>query len=140
MKRAIKYFTRSMSMAVTLLFLPLGAMASPYNLQGTTMSTLKDNLIGGWEYTVDNAPEGYGSGLMMIVMQDNAYKVQVQTGAGVMNATNVVVKGNDIAFTLNVEGENVTVALSAKGSTISGTSTSSAGVFKINGVKSLSVE
>jgi len=98
----------------------------------------KDDLIGGWEYTVADAPEGYESGLLMIVKVGDTYKVQVQLAGGAMNGTDIVVKGNDISFKLMVEGESVTVSLSAKGSKISGTSKSSSGVYTIKGVKSIS--
>ena len=98
----------------------------------------KDDLIGGWEYTVAGAPEVYDSGLMMIVKAEEVYKVQVQLQGGAMNGTDVVVKGNDITFKLMVEGESVTVSLSAKGSKMTGTSTSSTGTYTITGVKSIS--
>ena len=98
----------------------------------------KDDLIGGWEYTVEDAPEGYESGLLMIVKAGGTYKVQVQLAGGALNGTDIVVKGNDISFKLMVEGESVTVSLSAKGSKISGTSNSSSGAYTIKGVKSIS--
>lgn len=98
----------------------------------------KDHLVGGWEYTAAGAPEGYDSGLLMIVKSGDLYKVQVQLAAGALNGTDIVVKGNDITFKLNVEGESVSVSLSAKGSQISGTSTSASGTYTIKGVKSIS--
>ena len=102
-------------------------------------SVIKDNLIGGWEYSVEGAPEGYEKGLMMIVNQSGVYKVQVQLNGGAINGENVVVKGNKITFSITVEGEAVAVALEAKGSKITGTSTSaSKGVMKITAIKSIS--
>ena len=100
---------------------------------------VKDDLIGGWEYTVEGAPEGYDKGLMMIVNQGGTYKVQVQLNGGAINGENVVVKGNKITFNVSVEGDSVAVALEAKGSKITGTSTSAAnGVMKITAIKSIS--
>lgn len=99
----------------------------------------KDNLVGGWEYTVEGAPEGYDKGLMMIVNQSGTYKVQVQLNGGAINGSDVVVKGNNITFNVNVEGETVAVALEAKGSKMTGTSTSSSnGVMNITAIKSIS--
>lgn len=99
----------------------------------------KDNLVGGWEYTVEGAPEGYDKGLMMIVNQSGTYKVQVQLNGGAINGSDVVVKGNNITFNVNVEGEAVAVALEAKGSKMTGTSTSSSnGVMNITAIKSIS--
>ncbi len=105
----------------------------------TTPISVKNDLIGGWEYTVAGAPEGYEKGFLMIVKQGESYKTQVQLSTGAVNGENIVVKGNKITFTINVEGETVSVALEAKGSTISGTSTSpSNGTMQITGVKSIS--
>ncbi len=98
----------------------------------------KDDLIGGWEYTVEDAPEGYESGLLMIVKTGDTYKVQVQMASEAVNGTDIVVKGNDISFKLMIDGESVAVSLSAKGSKISGTSKSESGVYTIKGVKSIS--
>lgn len=103
---------------------------------GTTV--LKDNLSGGWAYSVEDAPEGYKKGFLLIVKEDDGYKVQIQVGDTTMLGKNVSVKKNTISFKVLVEGENVSVVLTANGSKISGTSTSSAGVLNINGTKSLS--
>ncbi len=105
----------------------------------TKSAVVKDNLIGGWEYTVEGAPEGYESGFLLIVKQNGAYKVQVQLSGGAVNGDDVVVKGNNITFNITVEGETVKVDLNAKGSKITGTSTSPTnGTMNITGVKSIS--
>ncbi len=140
MKNTFKKITVLFGLAITLACFPMQASMKIELMPSENVAIVKDDLVGGWEYTVADAPEGYGSGLLMIVKQDAIYKVQVQTGGGALNGSNVVVKGNNISFTVNVEGENVTVSLSAKGSSLTGTSTSSAGVFKITGVKSISAE
>ncbi len=103
---------------------------------GTTV--LKDNLSGGWAYSVEDAPEGYKKGFLLIIKEDNGYKVQIQVGNATMLGENVSVKKNTISFKVQVEGESVSVVLTANGSKISGTSTSSAGVLNISGTKSLS--
>ncbi len=99
-----------------------------------------DDLVGGWEYTAQGAPEGYDKGLLLIVGQDGKYQVQVQTGAGTFVGENVTVKKNTISFSLMIEGGLVTVNLTAEGSKISGKSSSSEGDYVIEGVKSISPE
>ncbi|SDM22474.1 hypothetical protein SAMN04488514_106139 [Kriegella aquimaris] len=111
---------------------PMGEMSSD------VVTVLKDNLSGGWAYSVAEAPEGYEKGFLLIFKEGDSYKVQVQVGNMTMLGENVSVKKNTISFEVQVEGENVSVVLTADGSKISGTSTSSAGVLKINGTKSLS--
>ena len=123
-----------------LMCLPMNAVANNNDeVAGNEKAVSKDNLVGGWEYTVEGAPEGYDKGLMMIVNQSGTYKVQVQLNEGAINGNDVVVKGNKITFNVNVEGDNVAVALEAKGSKMTGTSTSASnGVMKITAIKSIS--
>lgn len=137
MKNSTKKIAGFLLMAFAFMFTPIEMMASSES--NIDAIIVKDNLIGGWEYSVAGAPEGYEKGLMMIVKQSGVYKVQVQLSGGAVNGKNVVVKGNSITFDLDIEGETVAVALEAKGSTLSGTSTSpSNGTMKITGVKSIS--
>lgn len=137
MKNSTQKIAGFLLLAFALLFVPIEMLAISERNETTVM--VKDDLIGGWEYTVAGAPEGYEKGFLMIVKQGDAYKAQVQLAGGAVNGENVVVKGNKITFTLNVEGETVSVALEAKGSKISGTSVSpSNGTMSISGVKSIS--
>lgn len=106
----------------------------------TPIAISRDNLVGGWSYTVEGAPEGYEKGLLMIVKEGDGYKVQVQVGGGTLLGENVKVKGNTIDFEVMVEGGRVSVNLTAKGDTISGKSTSSEGSYSISGKKTLSME
>jgi hypothetical protein len=101
---------------------------------------IADDLVGGWEYTAQGAPEGYDKGLLLIVGQDGKYQVQVQTSAGTFVGENVTVKKNTISFSLMIEGGLVTVNLTAVGSKISGKSSSPEGDYVIEGVKSISPE
>lgn len=136
MKNSTKKIAGIFLMAFALMSVPQVILAS--SGANDIIVVAKDDLIGGWEYTVDGAPEGYASGLLMIVKTGDIYKVQVQLVGGALNGTDIVVKGNNITFKLMVEGESVSVSLSAKGSQISGTSTSSSGTYNVEGVKSIS--
>ena len=112
-----------------------------YENNEITVVIKKDNLVGGWEYTVEGAPEGYDKGFLMIVKQGDVYKTQVQLNGVAVNGENVFVKGNRVTFTVSIEGETVSVSLEAKGSKLTGTSTSpSNGTMNITGVKTLSAE
>ncbi len=115
--------------------------AKYYPINPITLNTaIQDHLIGGWAYTVEGAPEGWEKGLLLIINEDGTYKAQVQTGGGTLLGQNISVKKKSITFDVNVEGQMVAVALTMEGSKLSGTSTSSDGIYKINGVKSLSME
>lgn len=124
-----------------LLTLVFGLLSAPTILAKSQDSkenrtfSMADKFVGGWSYTVEGAPEGYKDGLLVIVKEGNGYKVQVQIGGGTLLGENVQVKGNTITFDVMVEGGKVAVTLTAKGDTITGTSTSSEGSLTINGKK-----
>ena len=94
MKNSTKKLTGFLLLAFALMAAPLTLLASSET--NNLMIIVKDDLVGGWEYTATGAPEGYDSGLLMIVKAGDTYKVQVQLAGGAMNGTDVVVKGNDI--------------------------------------------
>ncbi|NHF57983.1 hypothetical protein FK220_001435 [Flavobacteriaceae bacterium TP-CH-4] len=98
----------------------------------------KDDLVGGWAYTVQGAPAGYEKGFLLIVKEGKGYKAQIQVGGGTLMAENISVKKNTMTFDVMVEGQKVAVVLTANGSKLTGTSTSAEGVFQISGEKTLS--
>jgi len=102
--------------------------------------SVKDKFSGGWSYSVQGAPEGYGEGLLLIVKDGKSYKVQVQIAGGTMKGENVRTKGSTIMFDVMVEGDTVAVSLTVAGSKISGSSNSSQGTFTITGEKTLSAD
>ena len=138
MKNSIKKITGAMVIAFAISVAPLHATNDAKVLGSELVDMIKNDLVGGWEYSVEGAPEGYDSGFLVIVQEGDNYKVQVVISGGAMQGSDVVVKGNDITFKLMVEGDSVSVSLSAKGSAISGTSTSSNGTYNITGVKTIS--
>lgn len=125
-----------------LMALPLQtATANTSNFSTNETETIaRDKFAGGWAYTVQGAPEGYGEGLLLIVKDGKTYKVQVQIAGSTMLGTNVTTKGSTIMFDVMVEGDKVSVSLTVAGSKISGTSNSSQGTFAIDGVKTLSAD
>ncbi|NNE76173.1 MAG: hypothetical protein HKN31_03780 [Pricia sp.] len=98
-----------------------------------TVAIVKTDLLGAWQYTVDNAPLEYRTGVITITDENGDYAVQVQLTGGVLLGENVTVDANKINFNLLIEGDRVSVVLTADGDTISGTSTASDGVYSIEG-------
>lgn len=135
-------FKKQIGLFVALLCLTAGSPAIAHVQNGTDSAdaTVEDKLVGGWSYTVEGAPGGYENGLLVIVKEDDNYKVQVQIGSGNVLGENVKVNGNTISFDVMVEGARVAVTLTAKGDTITGKSTSSEGSYAIKGEKTLSME
>ncbi len=115
-------------------------MAISQNDTNIASSLIGDKFVGGWSYTVEDAPEGYETGLLVIVKEGDSYKVQVQIGSGALLGDNVKVSGNTISFDVMVEGGKVAVTLTAKGDAITGKSTSSEGSYTIKGEKTISMD
>lgn len=128
-------------MAIVFVCMPNFLKANTAEQVESFESISKDGVVGGWQYIVEGAPEGYGTGLLMIVKQGDVYKVQVQINGSAINGDNVVVKGKKVTFVLNVEGEKVAVALEMKGEKMTGTSISpSNGTMSISGEKVISAQ
>jgi len=99
----------------------------------TSIMISAEEVTGAWEYTVENVPYEYSKGVLMISKENKAYKIKIQLDGGAMDAENVKVVDNNITFTVNVEGSQVTVNLKVSGDKISGESSSYDGNFAIEG-------
>lgn len=73
----------------------------------------KNNPVGKWKFEAPTAPYNYGSGTLMIALQDKQYTASMSfTGSDYkLPAENVKVEGNDISFTEYIEGQTVKVTL-----------------------------
>ncbi len=94
-----------------------------------------EDVVGAWNYTVENAPYEYSKGILMITKKDEAYNVDVQLTAGTLPAEDVEVDGGKITFVVYVEGSKVSVVLNVDGDKITGESSSMDGVFAIKGAR-----
>ena len=94
-----------------------------------------DDLIGAWNYTVENVDYEYRSGVLLITKEDGKYNVQVQLSAGDISGEEIEVEDNSISFAVYIEGQKVSVSLMAEGDKIKGESSSYDGVYKIEGTK-----
>ena len=94
-----------------------------------------DDLIGAWSYTVENVDYQYSTGVLLITKEEGKYSVQVQLSAGNIPGEDIVVNDNKISFAVYIEGQKVSVSLKADGDKIEGESSSSDGVYKIEGTK-----
>ncbi len=94
-----------------------------------------DDLIGAWNYTVENVDYQYSTGVLLITKEEGKYNVQVQLSEGNIPGEEVVVKDNSITFSVYIEGQKILVSLMADGDKIKGESSSAEGVYKIEGSK-----
>lgn len=140
MKKSIKSIFGVLAVLAIFISSPLQANNTIKNKECAIVYAIGDKLAGGWEYTVEGAPEGFEKGFMLVVNQNGTYKIQLQMGGGTFMGESVIAKGSKLNFSVDVEGEKVTVALVMKGSKFTGTSISSQGVFNVMGTKTISAE
>ncbi len=96
---------------------------------------MADDLIGAWNYTVENVDYQYSTGVLLITKEEGKYNVQVQLSAGNIPGEDIVVKDNSITFSVYIEGQKISVSLMADGDKIKGESSSYDGNYKIEGKK-----
>ncbi|MBT8315072.1 MAG: hypothetical protein KJP26_11485 [Maribacter sp.] len=94
-----------------------------------------DELVGAWNYTVENVDYEYRTGVLLISKEDGKYNVQVQLSAGNIPGEEIEVVDNNIKFSVYIEGQKISVSLKAEGDKIKGESSSYDGVYKIEGTK-----
>lgn len=93
----------------------------------------KDDIVGRWLYTVADVAYEYSRGALYISENNGVYIVEIHVNNDTMHGQNIKVSRNKITFDLQIEGGKVRVALTAIGDKLSGESSSSEGVFKIEG-------
>lgn len=93
------------------------------------------DFLGNWVYTAEEVPIEYSSGILHIMKPDGVLVVEVALNAGRLRGEDVKIVDGAINFTVNVEGQVVTVKLTVEGNKISGTGSSSEGTFKLSGTK-----
>lgn len=79
-----------------------------------------DDLVGAWNYTVENVDYVYRTGVLLITMEEGKYNVQVQLSAGNIPGEEIEVNDNSISFAVYIEGQKISVSLMAEGDKIKG--------------------
>lgn len=111
---------------------PAESLANPPEL----VLTLKKNRLAGiWDYSVQDVPPEYKTGVLRIQKKGKEYQVSVELTEGTLQASEVIAKRNTINFYLMIDGQRVDVSLKVEGDTISGESTSADGVFRLEGTR-----
>ncbi|NND79979.1 MAG: hypothetical protein HKN53_08770 [Maribacter sp.] len=112
-----------------------GIMANNSYEKNTIHINTADDLVGAWNYTVEEVDYQYRTGVLLITKEAGKYNVQVQLSAGNLTGEEVDVKGNKIFFSVNIEGQKISVSLEAQGDKLKGESSSYDGTYKIEGTK-----
>jgi len=133
----MKSVTKKLQFVIIMALLLSTSTVVPNNSKGEDLIEINtaDDLIGAWSYTVENVDFQYSTGVLIISKEEGKYNVQVQLSAGIIPGEDIVVNDNKISFAVYIEGQKVSVSLVADGDKIEGESSSSDGVYKIEGTK-----
>jgi len=76
-------------------------------------STPEADPVGTWKFEAPYAPEGYNSGIIVIVKSEQKHTVTMSfTGSEYkLSGENVKVEKDSVSFTLNLEGQEIKVTL-----------------------------
>ncbi len=109
------------------LFLGLGLLA------GCAASKTAYSPSGIWEYVVKNTPNGDSNGKMVIAKEGNGYSGNFQTSEyGTIPMRDVILEGNALNSTFNIEGATFNLNGTFEGDTFSGKITSNFGNFDVS--------
>ena len=94
--------------------------------------------IGTWEYTVEDVPYEYSSGVLVITKENGEYAVMVNVNNNKITASDVTVKDDMVNFSVYIEGGKVQVSLQVKDDIINGRANSVDGSFTLKGKRNKS--
>jgi hypothetical protein len=93
-------------------------------------SSLANELLGSWKYTVSDVPPEYEKGVMTFELNDNK-TVGYIGQADKIEMNDLKIEKEKITFKLNLDGDIITVNLTQKGDKLTGTVVSPEGEFLI---------
>ncbi|MGB5428297.1 hypothetical protein, partial [Eudoraea sp.] len=82
----------------------------------------KKKWTGSWDYSVQDVPVEYSSGVLHISKKKKVYTVKLELPAGNLPADNVRDDKNKLTFSVDIEGSMVDVALIMDGDSFKGES------------------
>ncbi|WP_297793949.1 hypothetical protein [uncultured Eudoraea sp.] len=104
-----------------------------YDLKTIEVTIKKKKWIGVWDYSVQDVPPEYSSGVLHITKKKKVYKVQLELPNGNLSASRVTVKKNKLTFSVDIEGSAVDVALVMDRDSFTGESYTPDGTFMLEG-------
>lgn len=139
----MKIYTNTLKFGFFALAMLIGspAMADADSLSGNKVYHADFHIVGeadflgNWVYTVEDVPYEYSNGVLHITKHNGTLTVEAALDAGRLRGDNVKIVDGALNFTVNVEGQVVTLKLTVAGNKISGTGSSSDGTFKLTGTK-----
>jgi len=102
-------------------------------VESSDMLVKKKKWTGSWDYSVQDVPVEYSSGVLHISKKKKVYTVKLELPGGDLPANNVKVDKNKLTFSVDIEGSMVDVALIMDGDSFKGESNTPDGTFMLEG-------
>lgn len=104
-------------------------------VESSDMLVKKKKWTGSWDYSVQDVPLEYSSGVLHISKKKRVYTVKLELPGGDLPADNVKVDKNKLTFSVDIEGSVVDVALIMDGDSFKGESNTPDGTFMLVGIR-----
>ncbi|WP_297705467.1 hypothetical protein [uncultured Eudoraea sp.] len=109
-------------------------ICNPLNeVESSDMLVKKKKWTGSWNYTVQDVPVEYSTGVLHISKKKKVYTVELELPEGNLPTDNVRVDKNKLTFSVDIEGSTVDVALIMDGDSFKGESNTPDGTFMLEG-------
>lgn len=102
-------------------------------VESSDMLVKKKKWAGSWDYSVQDVPVEYSTGVLHISKKKRVYTVELELPGGKLPADNVKVDKNKLTFSVDIEGSAVDVALIMDGDSFKGESNTPDGTFMLEG-------
>lgn len=102
-------------------------------VESSDMLVKKKKWTGSWDYSVQDVPVEYSSGVLHISKKKKVYTVKLELPGGDLPADNVKVDKNKLTFSVDIEGSMVDVTLIMDGDSFKGESNTPDGTFMLEG-------
>ena len=98
-----------------------------------TVAAKDKDVVGTWDYSAPNAPYEYSKGQIIITKGEDKLEGNVNIDGYEMKLNSVKVEGDQLTFSLYVEGEYVSVKLTVKEDSLEGKASTSEGLLEVTG-------
>jgi len=93
------------------------------------------DLVGTWNYEAPYAPYEYSTGKLIFTEAGDKVEGKIKIGEYEIDMRNLKVEGEEVSFGAYIEGEYVSLKITLKKNTFSGTASYSEGSMEVSGEK-----
>lgn len=112
---------------------PLERNDIKFEVKTIDITIKKKKWMGVWDYSVQDVPPEYSTGVLHITKKKKVYMVKLELPHGKLSASQVKVTKNKLTFSVDIEGSLVDVALVMDSDSFTGESYTADGTFMLEG-------